>query len=115
MVTGTSTTMKTLEAFSTLGLDVQLTEIEVSLGTWTNILQPTEENLLAQGQYYYELVNRIGEGNKAGTTRISAITFWGISDRYSWRADRNPLLFDKNFQPKYAYFGAVQIRENAGY
>jgi endo-1,4-beta-xylanase len=107
--------MKTLEAFSSTGLDVQITEIDVSLGTWQNILQPTEDNLRAQGQYYYELVNRIFEGNKAGTTNISGITFWGVSDKASWRNDRNPLLFDKDFKPKYAYFGAIQDKEHAGY
>lgn len=107
--------MKTLEAFCTLGLDVQITELDVSLGEWTNILPPTKDNLLAQGKYYYELVNRIAEGNRDRTTCISGITFWGISDTFSWRSDRNPLLFDRTFKPKYAYFGAVQVREYAGY
>lgn len=107
--------MKTLEAFSSTGLDVQITEIDVSLGTWQNILQPSEENLRVQGQYYYELVNRIFEGNKAGTTNISGITFWGVSDKASWRKDRNPLLFDQDFKPKYAYYGAIQDKAHAGY
>lgn len=107
--------MKTLEAFSATGLDVQITEIDVSLGTWQNIMQPTDENLRAQGQYYYELVNRVIEGNKAGTTSVSGLTFWGVSDRASWRGDRNPLLFDQDFNPKYAYFGAVQDKAYSGY
>lgn len=107
--------MKTMEAFSATGLEVQVTEIDVSLGTWTNILQPTEENLLVQGRYYYELINRIIEANKAGTTNISGITFWGISDYFSWRRERSPLLFDKELKAKYSYFGAAQVREYAGY
>lgn len=107
--------MKTLEAFSATGLDVQITEIDVSLGTWQNILQPTDENLRVQGQYYYELVNSIIEGNKAGTTNVSGITFWGVSDGASWRRDRSPLLFDLDFKPKYSYFGAVQDKAHAGY
>ena len=107
--------MKTLEALSATGLDVQITEIDVSLGTWQNILEPTDENLRVQGQYYYELVNSIIEGNKAGTTNISGITFWGVSDGVSWRRDRNPLLFNLDFMPKYSYFGAVQDKAHAGY
>lgn len=105
--------IRTLEAFSATGLDVQITEIDVSLGTWQNILEPTEENLQKQGLYYYELVNRVIESNKAGSTNISGITFWGISDAVSWRRERNPLLFDLDFKPKYAYFGAVQDYDHA--
>ena len=74
--------MATLEAFSTLGLDVQITELDVSLGTWQNILSATEENLRAQGQFYYELVSKIVEGNTKGTTKLSGITFWGFSEDY---------------------------------
>lgn len=107
--------IKTLEAFSATGLDVQITEIDVSLGTWQNILEPTDENLKEQGRWYYEFFNRILEGSKAGTIRLSAVTFWGLADATSWRRERSPLLFDTNFKPKYAYYGVVQDYEHAGY
>jgi endo-1,4-beta-xylanase len=107
--------MKTLEAFSATGLDVQMTEIDVSLGTWQKVLEPTDENLRVQGQYFNELVNSIIEGNKAGTTNVSGITFWGVSDGVSWRRDRSPLLFDLDFKPKYSYFGAVLDKGHSGY
>lgn len=105
----------TLKAFSATGLEVQVTELDISLGTWQNILQPTEENLIDQGQYYYELINRIIEGNKEGTINVSGITFWGVTDGVSWRKDRSPLLFDANLKPKYSYFGAIQDYDHAGH
>ena len=107
--------MSMLQAFSATGLDVQITELDVSLGTWQNILKATEENLLAQGQYYYEMVSRIIEENAAGTTNVSGITYWGFVDNLSWRNDRSPLLFDSNLEPKYAYHGARLDYDNAGY
>lgn len=107
--------IRTLKAFSALGLEVQITELDVSLGTWQNILSPTEDNLKVQGQYYYELVNRIIGENEVGNTKVSGITFWGFADNLSWRSDRSPLLFDGNLVPKYSYYGAKQDLANAGY
>jgi endo-1,4-beta-xylanase len=107
--------IRTLKAFSALGLEVQITELDVSLGTWQNILSATEDTLKAQGKYYYELINRITEENAAGNTKVSGITFWGFADNLSWRSDRNPLLFDGNLTPKYSYYGAKQDRPNAGF
>ncbi len=107
--------MNMLKAYKTLGLEVQITELDVSLGTWQKILPATEENLIAQGKYYYELVNRIITENAAGNTNVSGITFWGFSDFLSWRRDRSPVLFDKNNNPKLAYYGALQDRAKAGY
>lgn len=105
----------TLKAFSALGLDVQVTELDVSLGTWTVIDNATEENLKAQGRYYYELISRIIDENEAGNTRVSSITFWGFADNLSWRSPRSPLLYDAALNPKYAYFGAILDHERAGF
>jgi endo-1,4-beta-xylanase len=110
-----SSYITTLKAFSALGLDVQITELDVSLGTWQNILEATEDNLKVQGKYYYELVNKIIEENTVGNTKVSGITFWGFADNLSWRRDRSPLLYDGNLKPKYSYYGAKQDRTNAGY
>ncbi len=72
-------------------------------------------NLKAQGQYYYNLINgllQLAEDNKV---EMDAITFWGFTDKLSWRAERNPSLFNNMYQPKYAYYGAMQLKESAGF
>lgn len=38
---------------------------------------------------------------------IERVTFWGLSDRRTWRAGQNPLIFDANNQRKPAYVSIV--------
>ena len=104
-----------LKSFAELGLDVQITELDISLGTWQQILKATDDNLKDQGKYYYELISRIIAENEAGNTNVSGITFWGFADQLSWRRDRSPLLFDAKLNPKYSYHGAMLNKDHAGY
>lgn len=106
---------KTVEKLASTGLKLNLTELDVCLGSWPEIKQPTEENLKAQGQYYYELIQGLLTMVEEGKVNMDALTFWGFADHLSWRGERSPLLYDKKFQPKYSYYGALQMKEYTGF
>ena len=38
---------------------------------------------------------------------VKLVTFWGVNDRVSWRAQGRPLLFDGNDQPKPAFEAVI--------
>lgn len=105
----------TVELLGSLGLKINLTELDVSLGTWPEIKPATDENLRAQGQFYYNLINGLFKYADEGKINMDALTFWGFNDKFSWRSDRNPLLFNSKYEPKYSFYGAAQIKELAGF
>ena len=117
LYTGDSLTdyFKTVDQLSKLGLIIEITELDVGLGAWQKIKQPTEENLAEQGRFYYNLVKGIFERVDNGTLKMDSFTFWGINDGASWRKEYNPLLLDKSFNKKPAFYGACQIKEFAGF
>ena len=106
---------KTVEKLGSLGLKVSMTELDICLGTWSDIKPATEENLKIQGQYYYNLIHDLLQMIDDGKVKMDSLTFWGFADHLSWRGDRSPLLFDSKFEPKYAYYGALQLKEYAGF
>ena len=110
-----TTYFKAVDKLASTGLKLEITELDVSLGSWTNTLSATEANLQKQGRYYYELFNGLFERIDAGTLQMDSITLWGVCDNLSWRKSASPLLFDRNLDPKYAYYGALQIKDKAGY
>jgi endo-1,4-beta-xylanase len=78
-----STFQQTLSSFAALGVDVALTEVDV-----TN----------AAVNQYQGLTQAC-----VNVPRCVGITTWGIRDSDSWRGSENPLLFDRNSNPKPAY------------
>jgi endo-1,4-beta-xylanase len=79
-----------LQRFADLGVDVQITELDVGGSGQT------------QANTYAAVVNAC-----LGVSRCAGITVWGITDKYSWRSADTPLLFDSNFGMKAAYYAVV--------
>jgi hypothetical protein len=42
---------------------------------------------------------------------VERVTFWGINDRRSWRANQRPLLFDPQMNPKPAYQAILDVAQ----
>ncbi len=73
----------TLSNFAALGVDVQLTELDIAQAGTT-----------AYGNTVRACMN---------VARCAGITVWGIRDSDSWRSGENPLLFDASGNKKPAY------------
>jgi GH35 family endo-1,4-beta-xylanase len=64
---------------------------------------PWAEDLKAQADAYAKLFAIFIKHKDA----IERVTFWGLSDRRTWRFGQHPLLFDTDNRPKPAYAAVV--------
>lgn len=110
-----------IEKFSSLGLKVQITELDISVYHWEKNRRPKQAGesdaftpaLEQQQLEQYKKVFRIFRDYK---NVITGVTFWGVSDRNTWLDDypvpgrkNYPLLFDEKLQPKKAYWEVVKF------
>lgn len=108
-----------LDLYSTLGLPIQITELDLSVyppesgrrerreGESDEFTPEMERRQVEQ----YEMIFRVFREYK---DVITSVTFWNVSDRHSWldnfpvRGRKNyPLLFDEELKPKEAYWAVV--------
>jgi endo-1,4-beta-xylanase len=100
----------TLDRFAALGVDQQVTELDISAYTnFTDTAPISEATLVAQGYRYRDVFDAL----RRHAGQLSSVTLWGASDANSWltnfpipRPDQ-PLLFDGRLQAKPAYWGVV--------
>ena len=106
--------------YASLGLEVQITEMDVSLyipgitytsdmfytaATFTDALQTQQAE---RYRAFFELF-------RAHKDVITGVTLWGIADDNTWLSEFSsgrkdfPLLFDTNHQPKKAFFAVVDF------
>jgi GH35 family endo-1,4-beta-xylanase len=107
-----------LAEIETLGLPIHITELDVNTatggqrGTGAEIGNNTN---VTQGGLVEDADKRLADAY-AGLFRafikhkesVQIVTFWGVNDAVSWRAQGRPLLFDGNNRPKPAFEAVIQ-------
>jgi len=93
-----STLLANLQRFANLGVEVQITELDVRMPT-----PASSANLTRQAADYAGII-----GACLSVARCTSITTWGITDKFSWVPGTFPgqgaaLLFDANYVRKQAY------------
>ncbi|MGI4863365.1 MAG: endo-1,4-beta-xylanase [Janthinobacterium lividum] len=113
----------TIERFASLGLQVQVTELDVSVYPWEKDRRAkrtgesdayTPEMQQQQAAKYALFFKVFREESQA--KRLTGVTFWNVSDHHTWLDEypvmgrkNHPLLFDEKLQPKQAYQAVVKF------
>jgi endo-1,4-beta-xylanase len=106
----------TISRFAELGLKVQITELDIKVqasgerGQKDSTMGYTVEREKLQTEQY----ERVFKIFRKYRHVISGVTFWNVSDKYSWldrrgRGKAYPLLFDTTYQPKKAYWKVIDF------
>jgi endo-1,4-beta-xylanase len=109
-----------INMFAGLGLDNQITELDVSLYGWPprpaypaydEIPASEFERQALRYDQLFQLYEKLGD-------KISSVTFWGVADNHTWLNDRAeeyndgvgvdaPFVFDNEYNPKPAYWAII--------
>jgi len=102
------------EKFSSAGVEIQITELDVSVYTSNSDPESayTDDMALDQAIAYGRFFNTFREYK----SEITGITWWGLADNYTWLDDfpvpgrkNYPFLFDVTYDPKLAYFTIIDF------
>jgi endo-1,4-beta-xylanase len=101
--------MANLARFTALGLQVQITELDVRVPLDNGAPKP--EDLERQARVYADVA-----GACVATPHCTAIQTWGFTDRYSWvpyvfKGTGAALPFDADYRPKPAYTALLRALE----
>jgi len=103
-----------LDRVSDLGLKILVTELDVADSSLPNDIATRDQ---AIADIYYQYLNAV-----LSQKAVIAVLTWGLSDKYTWIADKNPrsdgapvrpLPFDENMNPTAAWSSMARAFENA--
>lgn len=126
---------KTILELAALGIDVMITELDIDvlpqafdyMGADISVRADLEERLNPYPNGLPEHVDRqlaqryreIFEIFRNYSEHITRVTFWGVTDGDSWKNNwpvrgrtNYPLIFDRNHEPKSAFFEIIELFED---
>lgn len=106
---------KSIELFSSLGLIVHVTELDVSIYRFdergVDFETPPQDRMDKQIELYDKLFQILRDHKDV----VGSVTFWGLTDRLSWlngfpvRRRNYPLLFDADQKPKDVFYKLIEF------
>ena len=112
-----------LTEMETLGLPIHITELDVNSaqGGQRNTGADVANNAATTQGGLVDDANQKLASAYEGLFRaflkhekfVKVVTFWGVNDGVSWRAQGRPLLFDANDQPKAAFEAVIRVATGA--
>ncbi len=100
---GTDSYIEAMQKYLSIGCDVQITELDISLlDSNGNVIYTAQQ----QADKYKAIFQAAMDWNKNPKSdgRVTAVCIWGPNDANSWlKQGSDALLYDKNNQPKLAY------------
>ena len=89
---------RAVEKIAALGIRLRVSEMDIGITKYT------DTSLQAQADKYramMELMLRFAD-------QTEAVQVWGVTDNMSWRSSNYPLLFDRNLNPKPAFYAVLE-------
>jgi len=88
-----------MERLGALGLDIHITELDVSFSSWSQSSEQTQAHI------YADLLKVC-----LAVPACKNFETWGLTDKYTWiQGNKHPLPFDKNLKPKAAVSSMIEI------
>jgi len=110
---------RALAELETLGLPIHITELDVNSaqggqrstsGDVAANASTTEGGLVSNAdQKLADAYAGLFRAFVKHKEHVKVVTFWGVNDGVSWRANGKPLLFDANNQPKPAFDAVIRV------
>ncbi len=94
-----------IKKFAELGLEIQITELSIGVD------EETEAQFNSQARKYADVFKMLVslDTEAGGPANITAVTLFGLVDHYRDGDTTNSRLFDKNYEPKPAFYSIKEV------